>query len=449
MRISYRLENPGVTLKLLAAVTSLFLCVVATTQAQDWPQAQGPNRDNKSSETGLLQEWPEGGPEQAWLSKDIGLGYSGPAIVGDQIFIMGAREGKTELIALSASDGSEQWSLIVNEMPFTFDANAWGIGPRATPSVSDGHVYALAGDGALLCASTSGEEKWRVHMRKDLGGVVDPIGGGPKEIGWGYCWSPLVDGEKLICTPGGKNGLFAALDKKTGKVLWRSAELPKRATYASPLMATIHGVEQYITMTPDGASAVDAKDGSLLWSYERSRPFGDVAISTPVIFENLVYINVGYDSGCELIEVAHSDGSWSTKNLYSSRTSRNMKNKLGGYVLLDGNIYGTGDRRGWVCQDLKSGDLNWYKRGSTGLGDGSIIYADGCLYLFAERENAEGLLDVGLLDVSAEEWNLKSRFSIAPSTKRAPSGRAWTHPVIAGGQLYLRDQELLYSFKLK
>ena len=118
-----------------------------TALGQDWPQAQGPNRDNKSSETGLLQEWPEGGPPQAWISKAVGLGYSGPAIVGDQIFIMGARDGKTELIALAASDGAEQWSLAINEKAFTFDGNAWGAGPRATPSVSDGHVYALEGDG--------------------------------------------------------------------------------------------------------------------------------------------------------------------------------------------------------------------------------------------------------------------------------------------------------------
>ena len=420
-----------------------------TALGQDWPQAQGPNRDNKSSETGLLQEWPEGGPPQAWISKAVGLGYSGPAIVGDQIFIMGARDGKTELIALSASDGSEQWSLAINEKAFTFDGNAWGAGPRATPSVSDGHVYALAGDGQLLCATTSGEEKWRVHMQKDLGGAVDPIGGGPKLIGWGYCWSPLVDGDKVICVPGGEQGMFAALDKKTGKVLWRSKELTKLATYASPLKASIHGVDQYITMTPDGSSAVSAEDGSLLWSHERSRPYGDVAIPTPVVSENLVYTNVGYDAGCELIEASMADGKWSTESLYSSRKSRNMKNKLGGFVLIDGCIYGTADRRGWVCQDLATGDLNWYKRGSGGLGDGSIIYADGKLYLFSERENADGLLDVGLLDVSTEEWNLISSFGIAPSQQRAPSGRAWTHPVIAGGHLYLRDQELLYSFKLK
>ncbi len=411
--------------------------------AEDWPQAQGVLRDNKSTEVGLLAAWPEAGPELAWTFSQAGLGYSGPAVVGERVFMMGAREGKTEVFALQVADGAEVWKVTVNEKPFDFKGNAWGIGPRSTPTVADGRVFALAGDGELLCCDTNGQVQWHVNMVNNLGGEVDPIGGGPKVYGWGYCWSPLVDGDKLICVPGGAGGMVAALDTKTGDVLWRSRELTEMATYSSPLLASIHGVQQYVLLTPLGVAAVSAEDGKLLWHYKRSQPYSDVVIPTPIVQENSVYVSTG--DGCELIEVSMENGVFSAADAYTSKASRNMKNNLGGFVLLDGYVYGCSDRRGWVCQELNSGDIAWYKRGAGGFGDGSIVYADGHLYLFAEREG-----EVGLIEAASDEWSLKSRFTLPElSEQRAASGRAWTHPVIANGRLYLRDQELFYCYKVK
>jgi outer membrane protein assembly factor BamB len=419
----------------------LFFSTSGRVGAEDWPSWQGINRDSKSPETGLLTEWPEGGPQLAWKSKTVGLGYSSPAIVGETLYITGSRDGKSELIALSAKDGTETWSLTLNEKPFDFDGNAWGIGPRAAPTVANDCVYALSGDGVLVCTSLTGEEKWRTEMVQDLNGSVDPIGGGPKVYGWGYCWSPLADEGKLICVPGGEDGMIAALDPASGKVLWRCSELTGMATYASPIVATIHGVRQYIVMTQSGMASVAAEDGALLWNYVLTNPFSDVVISTPVYQENKVYYSVGYGSGgCDVLEVSPD---WKVESTYERRAARNMKNKQGGFVLLEGYVYGCSDRRGWICQDLNSGDLEWYKRGE--IGDGSLAYADGHLYLFDERKG-----EVGLVEASNEAWILKSRFTLpALSEKKAPSGRIWTHPAIADGKLYLRDQELLYCYDIK
>ena len=426
------------------AVAVLVSGVVPSARCEDWPQAQGIHRDNKSPETGLLQQWPEGGPELAWKITTAGLGYSGPAVVGDRIYLTGARNGRAELFALNAEDGSELWSVPLNEKAFDFKGNVWGVGPRATPTVADEQIFALAGDGQLVCCDTNGKIRWQVGMVEDLAGQVNDVGGGPKVYGWGYCWSPLIDGPRLICVPGGNDGTLAALDTKTGDVLWRSSELTEMATYSSPVKATFHGVPQYITMTQSGVAGVST-DGALLWHYERKRPYSDVVIPTPLVHGNQVYISNGSDgSGCDLIDISLQDGKFSAESTYTSRTTRVMKNYMGGYVLHDGFVYGCSEGRGWVCQEFVGGTMKWYKKGAGALGDGSIVYADGHLYLFAERES-----DVALIEASSEEWKLKGKFTIPQSEQRATNGHAWTHPVIAGGRLYLRDQELFLSYSIK
>ncbi len=427
----------GLVLCGLASPASLLL-------ADDWPQAQGPLRDNKSAETGLLKNWPEGGPELLWTFKNAGTGYSGPAITGDRIYLMGGRGGKAELFALDVDSGKEVWSAPVNKEVFDFKGNSWGTGPRATPTVAEGLIFAIAGDGELMCADANGKIQWRTNMVTKLRGSIKNVGAGePKTVGWGFCWAPLVDGEKVICVPGGPQGMVAALDRTSGKVLWRSAQLKEEATYSSPILATVDGVRQYVVMTQLGVAGVAAEDGDLLWHYQRSRPYPDVVIPTPAYHDNHVYVSAGYGAGCDLIKLTTLfDGSFSATKVYANRL---MKNTLGGFVLHEGYIYGCSDRRGWICQDFKTGLLKWSKRGAGGLGDGSIIYADHHLYLYSERGG-----EVALVEASSTEWVEKGRFRLPEMSKlRAPSGRNWTHPVIAGGKLYLRDQELLFCYKIK
>ena len=413
--------------------------------ADDWPQAQGPMRDNKSAEEGLLLEWPEAGPTLVWTFDNAGVGYSGPAIVDGRLYVMGARAGGTELLAIDVENGTELWKAPVNDKAFDFEGNNWGSGPRATPTVSEGKVYALAGDGQLVCANaTNGKVLWRRNMVRDLGGSIKNVGAGePVTVGWGFCWGPLVDGEQLICVPGGPGGLVVALDRNHGDLLWRSGGLKEDATYSSPIAATLEGVRQYIVMTQLGVAGISAEDGKQLWHYQRPRPYPDVVIPTPVYHEGQVYVSVGYGVGCDLIQLAkQQDGTFSAEKVYANKI---MKNTLGGFVLHNGFIYGCSEQRGWICQEFATGKQRWNKRESGGVGDGSVIYADGHLYLYGERD-----ADVALIEANSDNWIEKGRFRLPRmSERRAPSGRNWTHPVIANGKLYLRDQELLFCYAIK
>ena len=269
--------------------TSMLVCFVHSLLsmgllADSWPQFQGADRDNKSSETGLLATWPEAGPALAWSFKNAGVGYSSPTVVDGRIYLTGGRDGKTELFCLDSADGKELWSLPLNSKSFDFEANAWGAGPRSAVTVDGDFLYALTGDGQLVCATSAGKAQWQLNMIADLGGSIKNVRGGePETIGWGYSWAPLVDGEHLICTPGSANGegLVVALNKETGKVVWRSKELDEEATYASPIIATIDGVKQYVVMTQRGVASVDT-NGKLLWYYKRSRPYSNFVIPTPI-----------------------------------------------------------------------------------------------------------------------------------------------------------------------
>ena len=424
------------------------LCVLglffSELQADNWPQIQGALRNNRSTETGLLAAWPAKGPSLAWSFKNAGLGYSSPAVVDGRIYLTGGRDGKADLFCLNADEGTEFWSLPLNEKSFDFEGNAWGAGPRASVTVDGDSIYALAGDGQLVCASIEGKPKWQLNMVQDLGGSVKSVDAGePKVFGWGYCWGPIVDGDHLICTPGSTDGtgLVVALNKADGKVVWRSKELDEETTYASPIIATIDGVKQYVVMTQFGIAAVAAEDGRLLWYHKRPRPYSDVVIPTPVCHENHVYASTG--DGCDMIKVSKGDdGEFAVEKVY---TSRNMKNSIGGFVLHDGHVFGTSERRGWVCQDFMTGKIAWYQRANKSVGDGSVILADGHLYLYGEKT-----AEVSLIEASTEKWSEKGRFALPAKSQNTPaSGKNWTRPVIADGMLYLRDQELLFCYRVK
>ncbi len=427
-------------------VISLLHCSFAAVQLQaaDWPQFQGARRNNRSPETDLLVTWPKAGPKLAWTYKTAGLGYSSPAVVDGRIYLTGSRNGKPELFCLNSEDGEELWSLALTDKSFDFKGNSWGSGPRATVTVDSGLVYALAGGGQLVCATTAGKLRWQLDMVRDLRGSIKSVDAGePKTFGWGFCWGPVVDGGHLICTPGSKGGagLVVALDKTNGSIVWRSQELDEEATYASPIIAKFDGVKQYVVMTQFGIASVAAEGGKLLWYYKRSRRYSDVVIPTPVCHENYVYTSTG--DGCEMIRVAkNAQGKFEVQEVY---TNRYMKNSIGGFVMHDGHIYGTSQRRGWVCQDFMTGQIAWYQRANKSVGDGSVIFADGHLYLYGQNT-----AEVSLIEASSEGWLEKGRFRLPASSKMTPpSGKNWTRPVLADGMLYLRDQELLFCYQVK
>jgi outer membrane protein assembly factor BamB len=397
----------------------------------DWPQWRGPNRDDVSTETGLLKTWPKEGPKLLWTYSDLGIGYSGPSVVGEHIYTMGCRDDIEFLICLSTKDGSQVWAAKIGPR---FN-NGYGDGPRANPTVDGDAVYALGGQGNLICTDLKGSIRWQVRMQRDPKNPKEPHLNGKMMSGWGYTESVLVDGDKVVCTPGGQDGTFAALNKKDGKVIWRSKELKAPAAYSSIVIATIGNVKQYVNMIGGGEAAVAAEDGKLLWKSDAAQN-GTAIVPTPVINKDQVYVTSGYGAGCGLLKITADGPKFDVKTVYTNKT---MTNHHGGVVLLDKYIYGYSDSGGWTCQDLESGAKKWAERK---LNKGSVTYADGHLYCYTENDGT-----CVLAAATPQGWKEDGRFKIPQQTKQVrKSGHIWTHPVVANGRLYLRDQDLLFCF---
>lgn len=398
-----------------------FSILFSFSYGSDWPNWRGTNRDGLSKETRLLQEWPIGGPPKRWTTDQAGLGYSGFSISNGSLFTLGAFGKEEQLLAFNANTGEKLWSLPVGELL----TNSWGDGPRMTPSVADGKVYALGGKGSLLCADVkSGKRIWQVHLVKDLGGKVP---------GWGYTESVLIDHDRVICTPGGKRGTIAALDAKTGNLLWRSTEFTDEAQYSSPIAITHKGKRQYIQLVMKNLVGIEANSGKLLWKSPWS---GRTAvIPTPIHDDGHVFITTGYGVGCKLVNIETGDA----KDVYENKF---MKNHHGGVIKHKDFLYGYSDGYGWVCLNFKKGELQWNEKKA--LGKGAIAYADNRFYCLSEREG-----NIVLIEANPVGWKARGEFTITPQTKRRSTrGKIWTHPVISNGKLYLRDQELLHCYDI-
>lgn len=387
----------------------------------DWPQWRGPNRDDHSGDTGLLKQWPEGGPKLVWTNKDAGLGYSGCSIVGGTLYTLGARDAVEYVIAIDANTGKEKWSAEAGALL----TNGWGDGPRSTPTVAGGKVYTLSGKGQLSCFNAAdGKLVWKTTM-EDAGGKVP---------GWGYTESPLVEGNLVVCTPGGAQGAIAAFDKVSGKKVWQSADWTDPAQYSSIIAVDLNGARQFIQLTMQSVGAVNAKDGSLLWKVPF--PGKTAVIPTPIFNDGHVFVCAGYNVGAKLVKI----GSGNKAEDLNPDMNPAMENHHGGVVLVDGHLYGHSNKGGWTCLDFKTGAVKWQEQKA--LGKGAIHYADGQLYLLEEKTGT-----AALIDASPAGWKEHGRFTLTPqTTQRNPKGMVWTHPVVANGKLYLRDQELLFCF---
>lgn len=414
-------------------------------QSEDWPQYRGPRRDDVSRETGLLKSWPESGPDLVWTYQNLGLGYSGLAVVGDRLYSIGARGESEFLIALdlkSVRDGTvgEAWSARVGPL-FDFKGNNWSAGPSSTPTVDGELLFSLGGKGDLVCVHvTDGKERWRKNLLTELEAQVNPIGGGPKGLGWGFTWSPLVDGEQLICVPGGPKGALAALNKQTGDVLWRSSEVTDQAAYTSPMLAEFGGIRQYVMVTNQGMVGVAAKDGKVLWNHRRKPAFGTEVVNSPIIHGDYVYTTVGAGHGCDLLKITRTGAQFSAESVYSNK---HMANHHGNVALIGEHLFGFSEGKGFVCQSFTSGEIAWMERSK--IRPCSMTSADGRIYCFTEDNGT-----VALLETSTTGWSESGRFRLPQlATSRKPSGRIWTPPVVSGGHLFLRDQELLFCYDIK
>jgi outer membrane protein assembly factor BamB len=409
-------------------LTALFILLLSTSAlAIDWPQWRGPNRDNVSTETGLLKEWPKSGPPLLWKATGVGAGHSTVSVVGDRVYTMGDSDDGSYLRCLSLADGKPVWSTKVGRP----GGNRKGQGPGTlgTPTVDGDMVYALGQWGELVAVKAAdGKEVWRKDLVKDFGGQTP---------NWHYAESPLIDGQQIVVTPGGRAGAVVALNKTDGKEIWRCKEFTDSAAYSSLVPAEIGGVKQYVQLTQSNVVGIAPDSGKLLWKAPRR---GKTAVvPTPIIKDDLVFVSSGYGVGCNLFQITKTGDSFSAKELYANTE---MANHHGGLVLLGDYIYGHSDSQGWTCMELKTGKTMW-KSGK--LGKGSIAYADGHLYCRSEAGRGADCT-IALIEATPTGWKETGRFN-QPDHRGADN--SWPQPVISNGKLFIRDQDVLLCYNIK
>lgn len=394
----------------------------------DWPQWRGPHRDGISSETGLLGEWTEEGPPLTWQVKGLGKGYSSVSIAGGKIFTMGRRGQAEMLMSLDAKNGHELWATEIGS----------GDHSNCTPTVDGDLVFGVGLKGDLVCVeAATGKLVWKKNYGQDFGGSM--------MSGWGYSESPLVDGNKLICTPGAKDAMIAALDKRTGDVLWKAPQpddIGKKgkdgAGYSSVVISTGAGVRQYIQLVGRGLISVEADTGKVLWTYNRVAN-GTANIPTPIVDGDYVFCSSGYQTGAALLKLNRAASGVVVEEVYFLN-AQEMQNHHGGMILLDGHIYcGHGHNQGFpLCIEMLSGKDDWRPGRGAGEGSAAISYADDRLYFRYQN----GVM--ALIEATPKEYVLKGSFKI-PSG----GGPSWPHPAIAQGHLYLRDQDTLFCYDIR
>ena len=410
-------------------------------QAADWPQWRGPSRTGISIETGLMRQWPAAGPKLVWRIDNVGDGFSTPSVVGDRLYIIANEGMQNELVkALNVADGKTVWSTKIGGVGNP-DQQPSYPGARSTPTIDGDTLYALGSDGDLAALDVkTGTMKWKKSLRADFGGVPGT---------WAYSESPLVDGDKLVVTPGGKTPLVA-LNKRTGAVIWRTAPSGgllssllggEPAAYSSIAVAQVGDVRQYVTFLDKGVVAVDANTGAFLWRDDRTAQGSPANIPTPVVGNGIVY-HATASTGGAAVRLMAKQGKVSTQPLYAEKR---LPGEIGGSVLVDGTMYGT-NSASLMAVDFATGALKWQQRG---IGTASIAVADGLLFLHGENG------DVALVEASPAAYREKGRFTPPNQPQRrgggAPMGpsKAWAHPVVANGRMYIRDLGTMWAYDVR
>lgn len=406
----------------------------APPSAAEWPSFRGPKRDALSPDTALQKTWKPGGPALAWKAAGLGTGYSSVAVSAGRVYTLGDKEGAQHLFALDAKDGKALWSAKVGA-PWVDNMG----GPRGTPTVDGDRVYAVGTEGDLVCVdAATGKERWRKSLEKDFGGAMMSI--------WKFSESPLVDGDRVVVTPGAPGAALVALDKATGREIWRTAAADLGAKgkdgagYSSVVISNGGGVKQYVQLMGRGLVGVRASDGKLLWSYNKVA--NDVAnISTPVVKGDYVFASTGYGTGAALVKLAAAgNGGVSASEVYFL-DPKTFQNHHGGFVLVGDHVYaGHGHNKGFpICLELMTGKVAWGGDiRNEGTGSAAVVYADGNL-VFRYQNGV-----VILVEASPAGYKEKGSFTI-PN----PNTLSWPHPVVVGGRLYLREQDTLYVYDVK
>ncbi len=393
----------------------------------DWPQWRGPNRDGISTETGLLTEWKEP-PALLWKKSGLGRGYASIAVVGDVLYTAGKVKEESLAYALNEADGSVKWSVPLGK--------AGDENPRATPTVDGERVYFLGAEGALVCLeSATGKTVWSKEFGADFGGKM--------MSGWKFCESPLIDGDRLVCTPGGKEATVVCLNKLTGEVIWKSA-LPDvgksgrdGAGYSSIVISNGAGVKQYVQLLGRGCIGIAADDGRFLWAYNRvANPTAN--IPTPIVDGDYVFCSSGYGTGAGLVKLSKEGSGVKAEEQYFL-PGKTLQNHHGGMIKIGEYVYlGHGNNQGFpVCVRMQTGEIVWRKDRGPGSGSAAIVYAEGKLYFRYQN----GV--VALIDAKPEGYEEHGTFEIPDA-----ENDSWPHPVICHGKLFIREQDTLLVYDI-
>jgi outer membrane protein assembly factor BamB len=407
-------------------VAVLAMSITSVAWADDWPQWRGPQRDGTSKETGLLQEWKPEGPTLLWHVKDVGEGYSTPSVVGNRLYLLASRGLNDEfVVARDTTSGAVVWTQRIGKVGNPNQRPSYP-GARSTPTVEGDVLYALGSDGDLVCLDTAkGNIRWQKQLRTDFGGK-------PGE--WAYSESPLVDGDVLVCTPGGADATIVALNKKSGDVIWKSAvEGGDAAGYASPIVVEANGVKQYVNMLAKGLIGVDATTGAFLWRYDRTAKGSPANMATPIARDSHVY-SAAPRTGGALVKLVKDGTTFKAQEVYFDNK---LPTAIGGAVLIGDQIYGTGQVM--ICADFMTGKVRWTNRG---IGTGSVCFADGRLYVHGENG------EVALVEATPDEYRERGRFT-PPEQPGRGNSKAWAYPVVADGRLYIRDWTSLWCFDVR
>ncbi|NLH18398.1 MAG: PQQ-binding-like beta-propeller repeat protein [Phycisphaerae bacterium] len=383
--------------------------------AGDWTQFRGPTRDGISTETGLLKQWPAEGPKMLWSYQALGTGYASLAVVGGKIYTTGL-EAKTGFLYCFDNSGKLLW-----KVPYGPEWTGSNPGTRTTPTFDAGKLYLMSGNGLLTCRNASdGKEVWSVDTFKKFGG---------KNITWGISESVLIDGDKVICTPGGPDASVVALKKATGQTLWTTKGLSDKSAYCCPQIIAHGGKRILLTMLEKTVVGIDPEAGKVLWKYPHKVSY-DINAVAPAYANGMIYLTNGYNHGGLMLQLS-PDGSSVTKKW----TEPELDVHHGGVVLLGKDIHGAGTDGQWICLDLTSGKIKYRDRL---VGKGSVIFADGLIYGYGENGT------VGLIRPSPTGYKLISSFEISLGNEEH-----WAHPVVSNGILYIRHGKALMAYDIK
>lgn len=397
----------------------------AATQAADWPRFHGVSGYALPEEKGLLKKWPDAGPALVWEAKGLGHGYSSVTLADGQILTAGNldRDGKSQTVVTALGmDGKTRWQTAVGP--------AWTKdypGTRSTPTIDGERIYyeTPLGDVGALEAKT-GRKLWEVNILQQFEG---------ENIQWALAESVLVDGPRLVVCPCGKKASVAALDKLTGKTVWAAKSTGDKAGYGSPCLAEYQGLRMILTMTAKAVIGVNADTGDLLWRHEHETSY-DVNAANPIFRDGWVFLSTGYRTGSVMLKLTVDGAKAKVEKVWDSK---DLDNQHGGVVLVGDYLYGSAHNANggrWICLDWKTGQRKYAEKG---VGRGAVAFADGMLYTLSEKR------DMGLAEASPDGLKLVGKFKM-PSGGEGPS---WAHPVVRGGRLYLRHDEVLFAYDIQ